>query len=157
MDDALGVLEKWSRKGYSYTIQSGPNYQPGDGPCVTLSAAGRKVVVDEFNLAKHDDETGEQLTYPTLAEIIHEALRLWHADESPKWFRLYVYDEERPPVGDLREWGSLSGKRWEVSIAATSEADAKRHVTAAYEVAGRAVPTLDCIYEKHGPAPVEAP
>jgi hypothetical protein len=74
--NALEELEAWSRKHYRYTIINGGSMQPGDGVYVELEAGDRKVGVGECDL--------EGKLYGTLEEVIREAIRIWHADRSPK-------------------------------------------------------------------------
>lgn len=125
--DPLAQLDKWNRKYYSFVLRADGNYQPGDGPHITLTAGGRKVSVGEYELVTDEDK------WPGIGEVVAEALRRWHADPAPKNFLVYVthptapvYDTcasvhfERGIVG----WQVWHGDTKLVRITAMSEAAA---------------------------------
>lgn len=149
MDDALAELEKWNRKHYRFTVGCGGNVQPGDGVFVELVAAGRKVLVDEYDCPQRDEDG---LPAATMADIIREALRRWHADANPKWFRLLWYQPVADPVFFGDQWGGvLAGvtvRSLMIELVAPDEADAVRQVREAYTTAGKTPPEKVCVWEK---------
>jgi hypothetical protein len=94
LGEALLALERWGRKHYRYEIHGGPGVMPGDEGWVRLSAAGRTVTVSHCEMDRGgEDENGDDTTthYGDVADSIREALRLWHADTTPKRFSVTVY------------------------------------------------------------------
>ena len=149
-DDPLAMLAAWNRKGYYFTLASGGNYQPGDGVSCNLAAAGRTVCVCDVELDTEDH-------WSTVADVVREALRQWHADTTPKRFWLIWTDAAPggPPPGlRAREWGRACPS-WEVEVVAPTEAAAVEVLAGAYRSAGREPPTHPSVSER-GPAPAGA-
>ena len=134
--EALLALQRWCRKSYVARIDFGPSYQPGDEGYVELKAAGREVQVGFIDCDVWDEEKEEGVHTGDATDAIMEALRLWHADDTPKVFRVIVYhgaDFVRPDstLGtQVRPWGANST---EFVLTAPNEA-------AAIAVAERLVP-----------------
>lgn len=125
--DALEELSNWCRKYYSFSFTGGPFSQPGDECYIKLTGGGRTVDVDEWELARRDnDGVVEQM--PTLGELIHAALRKWHDDTTPKRFHvIYEGDPPRPSVPWAEtEWRRLAGGSPDISlfVTASTERDA---------------------------------
>lgn len=103
---AIGALEAWCRKGYTARIDFGPSYQPGDEGYVELKAAGRKVQVGFIDCDVWDEEKEETIHTGDATDAILEALRLWHADPTPKLFKVIIWhgaDLVRPEsTADIR-------------------------------------------------------
>jgi hypothetical protein len=84
----LEALEQWVRKRYSFEFKSGTYLQIGDESSITLKGGGREVTVSEVDMAC--EAPGDDMAWPTLEELMAEALRRWHADPSPKAFRVLL-------------------------------------------------------------------
>jgi hypothetical protein len=121
--DALTLLEEWNRKHYHFKVQACGNTQPGSGPFVELTAAGRTVTVGDYELVKPDpdDETQTPDQWPTLEELIKEAIRRWHADTSPKHYRVLFH-------ADYLTFDAVhhSGDKYMAKIEATGEDEARK-------------------------------
>lgn len=111
---ALRALEAWCRKSYTARIDFGPSYQPGDEGYVELKAAGRKVQVGFIDCDVWDEEKEETVHTGDAADAILEALRLWHADPTPKKFQVIVWHgpgllrPENTPDIRVRPWTNES-------------------------------------------------
>jgi len=118
--DALTELDRWCRKYYSCHIES------NDGTHVKLSAGGRIVVVDETDLVKLAAD-GLCDSWPTLVDLVHESLRLWHADTTPKFHQVMHYGDSPAslPAGCWWRWWTRPDDRAVMSyIWAANERDA---------------------------------
>lgn len=110
---ALDLLEKWSRKYYRFELKTGGYVQPGDGAWIVLSNGHRKVHVSDYELDK-TNEVGDTVEC-TLAELIEEAIRQWHADTTLKHYRVSWYgDLGCTPTADVtvERVGSQHDGRW---------------------------------------------
>jgi hypothetical protein len=115
MKDALAELEKWSRKYYRFEIRSSGHVQPGDGVQVVLDAGGRKVVVDEEELINSDND------YPLVGDIIIEAIRRWHTDDTVKnyvayWSHKEDYPEFKPSSDIVWKWWTRDFGSWKDGV-----------------------------------------
>jgi hypothetical protein len=125
--DALERLGDWSRKYYSFSIQSGQHMDTADGATVTLCGGKRKIEVCDHELVK-EDEYGTE-SWPSLGELIHHALDQWHADTSVKTYDVLCGSSEIPSFSvtqqcTFKEW--VKGETWMIRTYTTSEEDAKR-------------------------------
>lgn len=140
--DALERLQQWTRKYYRYKLECGPNIQPGDGAYIELRGGGRTVCVYEDELATEDEDG--VIRYPTLAKLIHHALDEWAADESPKFYRVFIKSAVKPPE-------SLRMKHWHndtymILVESTTEAAATEMVMSAFP--STQLPTVLQIWER---------
>lgn len=123
--NALEQLTKWDRKYYRFKIESYGHIM-GDGVTVELYGGGRKVCVNDSDLANY--ENGQ---YPTLDETIKEAIHRWHADASIKNYRVIFYT--KPDTPDFVEVSNVKafvvfkhgyGGMVETQLSAKNEAEA---------------------------------
>lgn len=85
---SLAMLEEWDRKHYKFTIASGGHVQPGDGYYVKLEGGGREVIVSDYELNIYHDEY--TIIEPTIAMVIEEAIKRWHANKRLKlWYIVF--------------------------------------------------------------------
>jgi hypothetical protein len=106
--DPLALLDQWNRKYYSFTLRADGNYQPGDGPHISLTAGGRTVSVGEYELVEDDEDK-----WPGIGALVAEAIRRWHADPAPKNFLVYathpdLAPAEHPALVNWRNWHALT-------------------------------------------------
>lgn len=152
---ALEELQKWNRKHYRFRIECGGNVQPGDGVFVELKAGGRTVVVGEEEM--EDLIEGH---YPFIEELVLEALRRWHADTTPKRFRMHWWFRGPHPDGvRVRPATTFTSLCFvETEVVAPTEADAIEQILALYHRAGLAPPPVEAIRARElGPVTEEVP
>lgn len=130
--DALEELEKWCRKYYEASFGCGPNIMPGDGPWVKLKGGGREVFVCEYDLPHDPDEHPNA----TIADVILEAIRRWHADNSVKSYKIYFsvkpeYPEYKPDSENWRWWTKDQTMIY-VALQAMNEKDAIERAMSGY-------------------------
>lgn len=143
----LEELEAWNRKGYYWSINCGGNYQPGDGVTVTLSAAGRKVQVGDYELEVWEEDGDSSNTfYPSIGDVIHEAIKRWHSDTTPKTFRVLWTDKNLVPE-TLTGWDVWCGNAKYKVLTVGTEAEALEAILVHYRNAGLELPEVHC-YEK---------
>lgn len=150
MSDALTELEAWLRKHYTAEIALGPGTDHCDEGYVQLRAGGRAVTVMPYD--KPQPEGGDApLDRYTTAEMIREALRLWHADASPKVYRVMVSTREpvEPPAG-AEFWGS-AGTSFMVRAVAANEPEAAAAAVALFPGGCGASVSAKAVWER-GPA-----
>lgn len=119
--DALTLLDDWCRKHYRYKIEGNGFCQPGDGHTVTLTAAGRTVQVSDYELVTGDEDDDTPSQWPTLDELVKEAIQRWHADTTPKHFRVYFHADYL--TFEAQHW---HGDKYMAHFEATSEDEAKK-------------------------------
>jgi hypothetical protein len=130
--NALEQLAKWDRKYYMYKLETGRHIQPGDGLCVTLYGGGRKVQVGEEEL-----EDWEKEIYPTIDEVILEAIRRWHADDTIKNYSvIYHLKPDGPEYNGEHtlRYKSEFSKSIEVRLTAKNEQEALEKAASGYSV-----------------------
>ncbi len=123
----LQALDQWNRKYYSFSLEANGNMQVGDGPFIVLSGGGRKVTVSDYDLSEY--ENGR---YPTLDDLVTEALRLWHADTTEKRYRV-LYEINKEILLEIKDHWLWHGNRYMCNIIATSEDEAKAKVIKALQ------------------------
>lgn len=128
--NALEELNKWTRKYYTWEIHCGPNIQPGDGLWIKLHGGGRTVFVGEEELTDWENDK-----YPTIEEVILEALNRWHSDDSPKCYKLYwsTYNlpQHKEPDENIKITVWTENMR-QAKLIAKNEAEAKQMIRNLY-------------------------
>lgn len=94
-DEIFKWLEEFNRKGYRFKIASGGNFQPGDGVHVELSCswmdkskekdAGKSLIVSEEELTRFAEFDGGKDYFPTITDVITEAIKQWDALKGQPW------------------------------------------------------------------------
>lgn len=103
-DRGVDALERWIRKHYRFEILNGGNFDCCTGTCVKLEAAGRVVEVDYSELVRWDlDETHGGDYFPTVDDLLKEAVRRWHADPTPRLHRVSYLHASYPKWWSLNE------------------------------------------------------
>ncbi len=99
-DSGIVALEKWLRKHYRFEIVNGGNFDTCTATVVKLRGGTRKVEVDYSELVRWSpDESHGDDYFPTVDDLLKEAIRRWHADTTVKRFSATVkYRTDPMPV-----------------------------------------------------------